>query len=251
MNKIVGVALCAAVVGLGGCATRPAVAPSQAASAYRSDFTAPAGSARVYILPTQSKGMFVDLEGRADLLIFPEDSERGAELGSTAKTAFIAFDIAPGSYDLVAHGADSFSKITRLEAFESGRTYFLRPTFFRSAKDVTASGGDTGMGFDEVPPAQGEAEIRSMSMVPLSHKAEDFLRQTYARTGGPAGAYQAAPAASYPAPAAAAPPAPSAPPAEVGETLESKLRTLQRLRHEGLITQPEYDAKRKALLEAY
>ncbi len=247
MNKIARVALCAAAAGLGGCATPSAVATVQAASAYTSTFAAPAGSARVYILPTQSKGMFVDLEGRAEILIFGEDSERGAELGATARTSFIAFDVAPGDYDLVAHGADSFSKFTRLESFAAGRTYFLRPTFFRSAKDVTAS-AETGMGFDVVDPAAAEAEIRPMSMVRIPRQGEDFLRRTYARTAVPAVPVAAAPPPPPAAPAAASAPPPPAP---AGATLEDKLKTLQRLRHEGLITEPEYDAKRKALLDAY
>ncbi len=250
MTKIARVALCVAVVGLGGCATRHAAATSQAASAYASSFAAPDGSARVYILPTHSKGMFSDLGGRADLLIFPADSERGAELGSTATTAFIAFDIAPGDYDLVAHGGDSFSKVTRLESFAAGRTYFLRPTFFRSAKDLdaasgmdidAASGSDqakTGMGFDVVDPATAEAEIGRLAMVRIPPLGAAFLRQTY-------------PGVAAPAAAAAPPPQAQPAPAPVDATLEGKLRTLQRLRDEGLITQPEYDSKRQALLDAY
>lgn len=258
VGLIVGLA---ASLPLAACSHRSPVAPVQATSAYQTNFEAPSGLARVYILPTHSKGIYSDLDGRAELSIFPESSERGALLGATGRTTFIAFDIAPGGYDLIAKGGDAFSKINRFEEFSAGGVYFLRPTFFRTAKDLASATADAGMGFDEVAPADAKAEIRGMAMVQLSAKTEEFLHRTYARPVMPAAvpaAPMAAPAnppsasvTAQPAPPPAATDLPSGASLPAGEGLEQKLRTLQRLRQQGLITAAEYEAKRKALIDAY
>ncbi len=270
MNNFAKLAVCAVAMTVAGCASPKVGAVSPLTGAYLSHFAPPPGEGRVYILPTRSKGLFNDSNGRADLAIFPADSDHGAPLGATGSDRFVAFDVGPGSYDLVAHGGDAFSRITAPLDVEAGTVYFLRPIFFRSTEG-TDKGAAPGMTFDPVPPAEAEAELSHMSMAETPAKGEAFLRKTLAvaavsvpaavPAAAPAGVARplAAPVAAAPAtqqaapaplPPAAAAPAPSAVPA-AGVSLEEKLRVLQRLFHEGLISKADLDAKRKALLEAF
>ena len=293
--------LVASVAIAGACSSQPPAADPQAAAEFKSHIAAPSGSARVYILPTLSKAMYSDPEGRAAIAIFNDGSEKGAPLAWTAKDTFVAFDIAPGTYSLMASTEGPFAKFTQSTTFENGTVYFLRPTFFISARDLASGGAGAaaqgaGMGFEPVPFAVGNGEIQSMDMAALHSEGRTFLAQAQARLAPPAvanppqtqpirpvvsvpalpppaaepppPAATAAPAAAAPAvaapvaarapapaPAPAAVPAPASPAAAPADTtfrvVEQKLKDLRRLREEGLITKEDYDAKRRAILDAY
>jgi len=235
-------------------------ARSQAAGEFKTHIAALPDSARVYILPTLSKGMFTDPEGRAGFAIFHDGSEKGAPLGWTARTTFVAFDIAPGTYDLMAYADGAFTKFTKSLTFEAGAVYFYRPAFFRSAKELAPAGSSlaaqgNSMGFDPVASAIGGSEIQSMDMAALKPEGQTFLAQARVRPIPAQYAYpppQYIPAASppAPAPAAVATPAPAAADATF-RVVEQKLKDLRRLRQEGLITKDEYDAKRRTILDVY
>lgn len=78
--------------------------------------------------------------------------------------------------------------------------------------------------------------------------SHEFLEST--GCGYPYGPAPVAPVALLPGPATAVPPvAPTEPPPARGD-VEARLKKLDDLRAHGLITQEEYDAKRKALLDA-
>ncbi len=269
MKRLAKLTVCAAALLTAGCSTPPERPASAQTSAYLSSFAPPPGEARVYILPTHSQGLFSEADGHARISLFPADKERGVVLGSTAADRFLAFDIAPGSYDLVAHGNDPFSKVEQPLDVAAGKTYFLRPVFFRTTQDLHAT-GSTGMGFDPIPAEQAEAEVSHFGMAPLTEKATDFLRQTLTPAAqpmarpAPAPVYAPAPAVAAPAPAYAPAPAPayapaqpapqttaSPPPPVAGGTLEEKLRVLQHLYQQGLISKSDLEVKRKALLDAF
>ncbi len=258
---------------LAGCAgTAPPPADPHSAE-FKSNRGGPPGLARVYLLPTYSKGLFRDLEGRAAFAIFPEGSEHGARLGETSKGSFVAFDIGPGNYDLMAYGDDPLTRVTKPMEVEAGKAYFLRPAFFRAAKELSANPAEIrgGMGFDQVPASDAAAELTQLEMASLNPEGRAFLDRTVAaerpRPGGlptPAAAVVPHPPTVQPvppAPVAASPAAPMVSPqdtAPVKETagdsfavIERKLRELKQLRQQGLITQQDYDGKRKAILNAY
>ena len=196
--------------------------------------------ARIYILPTLSMGMFTDLDGIAGIGIFRDGSEKGAPLGTTTRSTFVAFDLPPGTYDLMAYNGP-VTKFTKSMTFASDTVYFLRPAFFRSSKDLSkvgsgAESAGNGMMFEPVSLAAGSAEIQRMDMAPLRPRGQAFLTQA---------ATQLIPAPAYVAPAN--PPVPDT----SFHTVEQKLADLQKLYREGLISQTEYDSKRQAILNAY
>ncbi len=272
MKRLAKLTVCAAALLVAGCSSPPERLAGPQTPLSQASFAPSPGAARVYILPTHSQGLFSDADGRARISIFPADKERGVTLGSTTANRFLAFDIAPGSYDLVAHGSDPFSKVEQPLDVAAGKTYFLRPVFFRTANDLREHGA-TGMGFDPIPADQAEAEANHFTMAPLTEKGATFLRQTMTPpqpVAQPAPSTMAQPAPmmmAQPAPMMMAQPAPSTvaqpafvapqpqaapvPPAASSGTLEEKLRVLQRLYREGLISKSDLDAKRKALLDAF
>jgi len=245
------------------CAAPPPIASSPAASEFRSNVAAPSGLARVYVLPTLSKGMFTDPEGRAGIGIFNDGSDKGAPLAWTAKSVFVAFDLPPGTYSLMAYTDGTFTKFSTSMTFDAGTVYFLRPTFFASAKDVAAAGGvkSPGMHFEALTVAAGSREIQGMEMAALRPEGQAFLAQAGARSAPPQAPYatstqvqpavQAAPATHPAQPAPAAMPAQATPEAAPFAVIERKLKDLRRLRQEGLITKEEYESKRRAVLDAY
>ena len=248
MKRLAKLTVCAAALLVAGCSSPPERLAGPQTPLSQASFAPSPGAARVYILPTHSQGLFSDADGRARISIFPADKERGVTLGSTTANRFLAFDIAPGSYDLVAHGSDPFSKVEQPLDVAAGKTYFLRPVFFRTANDLREHGA-TGMGFDPIPADQAEAEANHFTMAPLTEKGATFLRQTMTPpqpVAQPAPSTVAQPAFVAPQPQAA-----PVPPAASSGTLEEKLRVLQRLYREGLISKSDLDAKRKALLDAF
>lgn len=272
MIKFGTIAMALMALALGGCATSPrAVSSDPRAAEFKSSIAAPPGLARVYILPTFSKGLFTDLEGHARLAIFREGAELGAKLGVTGKTSFVAFDIGAGTYDILAYGDDPMTRVTRPIQLEAGKVYFLRPAFFRSVKEMGGPGlsnapglssANGGMAVDTVDSAVAGPEIRQLAMAALDPEGEVFLQKTRQAIPAPAPSVMPVmPPVATPMPASPpplAPPAPAAmtaaPPADSGDSfavIERKLKEIKQLRHEGLITQPEYDAKRKAILNAY
>ena len=285
MKKLAPVLIASVAVVVGACSSPPPAVNSAATAEFKRTVAAPADSARVYILPTLSKGMFTDPEGRAGIAIFNDGSERGAPLAWTAKQTFVAFDIPPGTYDLMAYTDGSFTKFTKSMTFANGSVSFLRPTFFRSARELSAAGSgaaapNNGMGFEPVPLAIGVDEIGGMAMAELAPEGQAFLAQARTRPSPPQSVHPPAgpaqPAAPYaPPPAqppvtppvvapptvvpppvpvpAAVPPAPPvvAPLDNQFRVVEQKLKDLRRLRQEGLITKEEYDGKRRAILDAY
>jgi len=265
MIKFGTIAMALMALALGGCATSRPPASDPRAAEFKSSIAAPPGLARVYILPTFSKGLFTDLEGHARLAIFREGAELGAKLGVTSKTSFVAFDIGTGTYDILAYGDDPMTRVTRPIQLEAGKVYFLRPAFFRSVKEMGGPGlanANGGMAVDTVDSTVAGPEIRQLAMAALDPEGEVFLQKTRQAIPAPAPSFMpvmppmAAPMPASPPPLA--PPAPAAmtaaPPADSGDSfavVERKLKEIKQLRHEGLITQPEYDAKRKAILNAY
>jgi hypothetical protein len=222
---------------VGACTTPPRKAVSQASADYRANIAAPAGMARIYILPTLSKGLYTDLEGRAGIGIFKDGSEKGAPLGWTDQSTFVAFDIPAGTYDLMAYTNLSLTRFTKSMTFAPGNVYFYRPTFFRSAKDLSKNGSgmdsvNNGMTFEAVAPAAGRADIQRMDMAVLRKEGQNFLNQAGVTQ------YQAV-----------------QPPPVSHEndfsTVEQKLGDLQKFYQKGLITKEEYDAKRQTILNTY
>ncbi|MDA8233169.1 MAG: hypothetical protein M0006_17700 [Magnetospirillum sp.] len=271
MKTMTKAALIAAVLAVAGCQSAVVPASPQQSAEFKTGIAAPAGLARVYVLPTRSKGLMTELNGHASVALFPDGSDRGALMGATSKDSFVAFDITPGTYDVLAYGDDPFAKTTHSLTFDAGKVYFLRPSFFRTAAEMPSNPDvgyrPTGMGFDDVPPDAARAEIGRLTMAALTPEGKAFLtRMAQARTA-PAALPAAMPVAPPPAPAAPVPQAaaPAAPPAPAAAqtapapadaqatfaTIERKLKELRRLRQENLITQDQYDAKRKALLDAY
>ena len=224
-----------AVVLVAACAPGQSKISSPATSEFKSNIAAPPGYARIYILPTLSMGMFSDLEGIANIGLFLDGSEKGAPLASTDRSTFVGFDLLPGTYDLMAYNGP-ITKVTKSISFTAGNVYFLRPVFFRSAKDLSKSGSGmgavgNGMGFDPVPPTVARTEIARMNMASLRPRGQNFLNQiTNRSTTQPSG----------PSPVDSS-----------FQSTEQKLLDLQKLYKEGLITQSEYDAKRQAILNAY
>jgi hypothetical protein len=247
---------------LAGCAEKGPLAPDSRSSEFKATLAGPPPLARVYLLPTHSRGLFEDLDGRATFSIFPENSERGTRLGTTSKSSFLAFDIAPGNYDIAAT-ADPLARVTKPFTFEAGKTYVLRPSFFRSAKELQGAGNvPPGMGFDEIPTTDARAAIATLDMASLTPEGKSFVDRTSVGDTKPT------PAAARTAPAVAAPPVPAAvaaePPAaslpaapahpsvdERFSEVQRKLKELKQLRQDGLITEQDYDEKRKAVLAAY
>lgn len=247
MSKVRRWVMVAAVLLVSGCAHPPPKVVSPATSEFKTNVMAPAGLARVYILPTLSKGMYSDLEGRAGIAIFYDGSEKGAPLAWTAKSTFIGFDITPGTYDLLAYTSSTVTKFTKSLTFESGAVYFLRPTFFRSMKDLSTSGSGTsassnGMTFEPVPAAVGRAEIQRMDMSNLRTEGQNFLAQAQARR---------MPAQQTAAPVYIPAPVVSQPPDTDFKGVEQKLMELRQLFQKGLITKEDYDAKRQGILNVY
>ena len=224
------VLLIASIAGCSGSTNRVAI--SERSNDFRSTITPPAGSARVYVLPTLSKGLYSDLEGRAAIVIYHDGSNHGAGLGATNRNTFVAFDIAPGSYDLAAYADNTFSRVTRSMTFAADTVYVLRPVFFRSAQDMPAKPTQVkaGLGFDSVPMEIARAEISRMSMAAQRPTGVEFLAHTYTDSRQ-------------------TPPAPSS--AGGVDMIERKLRDLQKLLDDGLITQAEYTQRRKAVLDEY
>lgn len=230
---------------LGACThSRSAAAPSDQASEYRDNVAAKPGMARVYVLPTFSKGLYSDLNGQATISLYPDGSNRGVRLASTSNTMFVGFDLGPGTYDLVATGEVGIEQVSKSLVASPNTVYFLRPTFYRSAKDMPKNPAETqpGLGFDGVDPEVGRAEIQHLHMAVLSRQGQAYLAKTM---GGVA----------LSAPPVVAPPVmPQSPPTFVAPTfvtVEQKLKDLQKLKNEGLITQQDYDERRRAVLNAY
>jgi hypothetical protein len=241
-----GVTMAAMLAVLGGCAhERSTPAASDKAQEYRTAVAARPGMARIYVLPTYSKGLYSDLNGRATISIYPDGSSRGVRLASTARSMFVAFDIAPGPYDMVASAEVSIERVTKSLIAAPDTTYFLRPTFYRSAKDVPADPSQAmpGLGFDMVDPDDGRMEIQRMTMAAITPESEAFLARTMGvKTSAPTAA---APPAALPAPVV------TAPSSSNFATVEQKLKDLQKLKNEGLITQQDYDERRRSILNAY
>lgn len=237
-----------------GCAADVA-SPTDARSAqFKSTLAAPGEKARVYLLPTYSKGLFEDLDGRAVFAIFPEGGERGAKLGATTDASFLAFDIQPGSYGIQARGDDPLARVSKTFDFEAGKSYFLRPAFFRSAKELANDPAATqgGMDFDMVAPSDAAAELAGLDMATLTPEGDAFIHRT-TRGRAPLPAEQSPQAPIPPAGAAAPSPSetPKSPAGNDFTAIERKLQELKQLRDEGLITQEDYDSKRNAVLNAY
>jgi len=231
-HKTIPVMLFGAAMALCGCAGSSASNHiSDKTAVYRNAQNAPIGLARVYILPTRSKGMFNDLNGGATISIYPGAANHGAKLGSTSGTGFIAFDIAPGDYDMVATADGGLSKAEKSFTLHSDTVYYLRPAFYRAAVELPkdSSRVPPGFTFDVVPADNARAEVQRLNMIALRPEAEAYLTHTYT-----------APAAT---------PQPSGP--SSFSSLEEKLRDLKRLREENLITQDDYDERRRTLLQTY
>ena len=242
-----GISMAVALGLLGGCAhDRPVPAPSDKSQEYRSNMTPPPGQGRVYVLPTYSKGLYSDLKGEAAIAIFPDASNRGVRLASTTHSMFVAFDIAPGTYDLEATGEAGVARVTKSLVVAAGSTYFLRPVFYRSARDIPTDLSQTtpGLGFDDVNPDVARMQIQRMTMAALSSSGQAFLDKTM-------GAGAQAPTV---APVVQGQPAPTVVPVPTQnnfQIVEEKLRNLQKLRDEGLITQQDYDERRRSILNAF
>ena len=237
-------AVLAAALMVGACTRPPPKMIAAETADFKTNVSAPAGAARVYILPTLSKGLFTDLDGRAGITIFAENSEKGAPLAWTSKSTFVAFDIAPGTYDVMAYSTSSILKFTKALTFNAGNVYFYRPTFFRSEKDLSAKGSgpdsvNNGMNFEPVPAEAGRAEIHRMDMSALKAEGQNFLAMT--RAGGMPPRYAVPAQTYYPQPL----------PDTGFKTVEQKLSDLQQLYNKKLITKEDYDAKRQAILNAY
>ncbi len=247
MKSIAALSLAILLTLVAGCADRAPEGNDPRAAEFKSRQAPPPRAARVYVLPTVSKGLFGDLDGKETIFIFPDASEQGTKLGATDKSRFVAFDIGPGRYDLLAKAADPLARVTEPFTFDAGKTYYLRPSFFRSAAELSSSGQKAGMTFDRLAAADGAQAVASLDMAQISQEGGTFLAQTFARPAVVA----PAPVASPPAGAAM----PAAPPATAGSsafsTVERKLRELKALRDEGLITPDQYAAKQKVILESY
>lgn len=160
------------------------------------------GLARIYILPTHSKGLYSDLNGQAAISLYPDGSNRGTGLGSTTASGFIAFDIGPGNYDLVASSEGGLSKAQKSLTFAPDTVYFLRPAFYRSANELPKDPSQAvpGFSFDVVPPDAAKSEIQRLNVLALRPETEAFLSRTYAGST-PAQRFQ-----TQPLPQAAPPP---------------------------------------------
>jgi len=207
------------------CASPPPQPSSPATAAFAADMAAPPGRARVYILPTLSKTIYSDPEGRAGIAI--RDDGDGARLAWTGQTTFVAFDLPPGRYTLMADAEGAFAHFARSLRFAAGTVYFLRPTFFASTADLTQGNAKGGMDFEPVAPVVGRAEVRRMDMAALTAEGQAFLAQVRS----------------------APPPGTSLMPDTSLATVERKLRELRQLHQDGLITTEEFDAKRRAILD--
>ncbi|MBF0561380.1 MAG: SHOCT domain-containing protein [Alphaproteobacteria bacterium] len=249
MRKVAGVASILTILAVAACESPAPVVDNPASADFKSNLAGHANTARVYILPTFSKSLFTDPQGRAGVVIFAEgDEKHGVLLGQTSKTSFIGFDIAAGNYDIMATGDDPLTKSLKSFSFTPNTAYYMRPVFFRSAVDIARSATpqgspqDSGMSFEMIEAAAARTEISGLSMASLTPEGEAFLHR-YPLSKRAAEVPVAAPALSAPPP-----PIPAAP---VGGGVEQKLEQLQRLYQKNLITQQEYDGKRKVLLDAF
>ena len=264
MSRKSGAALILVALFAAGCASvmpttgsRPAAAVNRMSAEYKGNLRAPADAARVYVLPTFSTGIYRALDGRASIGVYREGSKSaGATLGQTTAHSFIAFDAAPGSYDFYAQGHALDSRATSTLNLKAGKVYFLRPVFYRSAKDMAAeraNGGvkPNGLDFDSVQPEVARTEIAHLDLAPLTPGGEAFLK---ASSGTPRPAQPAASVVEPPAPTSAAAPAglsQTQPKLMQDQAIEKRLEILRDLYHKGLINKNEYDTKRKALLDAF
>lgn len=234
---------------LAGCVGDVPLQPDARSAQFKAQLSGPPEAARVYLLPTYSKGLFRDLNGRASFAIFSGGSDRGVRLGSTSKAYFLAFDVAPGRYDIQASGDDAFARMSKPFDFEAGKSYFLRPSFFRAAVEIPNGtlAVQRGITFDMLPASAAATELAGLDMAALTAEGQAFVKQTFGSTS-----------------AVHAPPlAVSAPPAASEQSVapnnaedrysaaQRKLRELKGLHAEGLITQEDYDSRRKAILDAY
>ncbi|MGA8260531.1 MAG: SHOCT domain-containing protein [Arenicellales bacterium] len=265
MSRKLGAALILVALFATGCASVMPTAGSQPAAAvndsmsaeFKNNLRAPADAARVYVLPTFSTGLYRALDGRAGISLYREGSESvGATLGQTTAHSFIAFDVAPGSYDFYAKGHALDSRATSTLSLEAGKVYFLRPVFYRSAKDLAAeraNGGlkPNGLDFDSVRAEVARTEIAHLDLAPLTPDGTAFLKGSSAPSSStePTAPVVAAPApASAPAPAGASQ---AQPKVIQDQAIEKRLEILRDLYNKGLINKSEYDTKRKALLDAF
>jgi len=264
MSRSLGAALILVALFATGCASvMPATGSQSAADVnrmsaeYKNNLRAPADAARVYVLPTFSTGLYRALDGRASIGIYRERSKSvGATLGQTTAQSFVAFDVAPGSYDFYAQGHAIASRATSTFHLKAGKVYFLRPVFYRSAKDLAADWANgrpepNGLDFGSVRPEVARTEIAHLDLAPLTPDGKAFLT---ASLGAPRSAHPAAAVVTAPVPAsAAAPDVPSQaqPMLMQDQAIEKRLEILRDLYHKGLINKDEYDAKRKELLDAF
>lgn len=264
MSRRLGTALILVALFTAGCASvvptagsQPAAAVNHMSAEYKNNLRAPADAARVYVLPTFSTGLYRALDGRATIGIYHEGSRSvGASLGQTTAHSFIAFDVAPGSYDFYAQGHAIATRATSTLNLKAGKVYFLRPVFYRSKKDLAAewdNGGlkPNGMDFGSVRAEVARTEIAHLDLAPLTPGGEAFLKASLA---APLPAQAASDAVTAPAPpSAAVPPGPSKaqPTLMQDQVIVKKLEILRDLYHKGLINKNEYDTKRQALLDAF
>ena len=246
---------CASVMPTAG--SRPAAAVNRISAEYKNNLRAPANAARVYVLPTFSTGLYRTLDGRATIGVDREGPKPvGASLGQTTAHSFIAFDVAPGSYDFYAQGHAIASRATSTVNLKAGKVYFLRPVFYRSEKDLAAEwakGGlkPNGLDFGSVRPEVARTEIANLDLAPLTPDGEAFLKASLAapRSTQPAAAAVAAPVP--PSAAAPAEPSQAQPTLMRDQAIEKRLEILRDLYRKGLISKIEYDTKRKELLDAF
>ena len=226
-----------------GCATK---LPPDLDTHYKTTQSPPHGFARVYVFPGKIHSIFGETSAFYAVHAGPSDNNQ-AVVGSASGNNFVGFDARPGNISIRCEGAGSVSE-AGMFTLADGQTLRLQPvqetssTVLFGVLGAIAKAAMTPDGnFRTIESAEASTLMSTRTLAPISSEARAFFVQA-----------SSSPIAPPAVPLSSA--APSALPsaknsAQTGGNIEAQLKELRSLNSKGLITQSEYDAKRKQLLD--
>lgn len=155
-------------------------------ASFKGDVVGHPGVARIYVLPIyKHSSLFGTIPMTGKILVRGTGDRKGIAVGRTDKNHFIAFDLAPGDYEILSvPDVRQESSSTNLFHFSGGEVVILRPIAHSNGSELGLLGlGLASLAAGESPQYEfvsadkAKFEISSLHMAPLAEAAQPYVTQ--------------------------------------------------------------------------